>query len=202
MRLPGNLVLARVHYRCLSALLISIALVGGCARQPPPPLPPPVELPVPEIDPWPGVLAQAQRLVEAGNYDAADRVLANYALEHHGTPEGAEADFWRALFKVDPFNRGVTTRMKLAALDTYLHGGPAMPRYMEVLVLRRLVEMIDSTRAVVAAVQDSAQARSSARDEEVRRISEELDKAVAELERIRRRLAPRPPDRRPPPPRR
>lgn len=196
----GSAVRGRACHRTAAALLISLVVTGGCVRQPPPPLPPPVELPVPEIDPWPGILAQAQRLVEAGDYDAADRVLARYALEHQGSPEGAEADFWRALFKVDPFNRGVTTRMKLAALDTYLHGGPSMPRYMEVLILRRLVETIDSTRAVVAAVQDSAQARSSARDEEVRRISEELDKAVAELERIRRRLAPRPPDRRPPPP--
>lgn len=182
------------------ALLIGLAAGLGCARPLPPPPPPPIELPVPELDPWPGILAQAHRLVEVGDYAAADRVLAAYAIEHQGTPEGAEADFWRALFKVDPLNRAVTTREKYAALDTYLHGGPTMPRYLEVQILRRLMESVDSTRAVVAAVQDTAEARATARDDEVRRISEELDKAVAELERIRRRLVPRPPDRRPPPP--
>lgn len=183
----------------VTALAIAVG-VGGCARRAPPPLPPPITMPIPEIDPWPGVLAQAKRLAEDGHYGPADRLLADYAVKHQGTAQGAEADFWRALFRVDPLNTESSTREQLAALDAYLHGGPSQPRYLEALILRRLVEAADSARAVVAEVHAAVEARTARRDDEVRRISDELEKAVAELERIRRRLAPRPNDRKPPPP--
>jgi hypothetical protein len=165
-------------------------------RTPPPPAP----TPIPDISPWPGVLVRAQRLADAGRYEEADAVLADFAVTHQGTAEGAEADFWRALFKSDPLNPVGSVREQLAALDTYLNAGPETPRYAEVQVLRRLVEAVDSTRALVVAVRAAALARSEAKNDEVKRLSDELEKAVTELERIRRRLAPRPEDRKPPPP--
>lgn len=182
----------------------ALLLLAACARQPlPEPVPPP-PTPLPEISPWPGILVRAQRLTERGQYAEADQVLAEFAVAHPRTPEGAEADFWRALFKADPLNPEVPVREQLAALDTYLSGGPDMPRYVEALVLRRLVETVDSTRSLVVAVRAAADARVDAKNDEVKRLSQELEKTVAELDRIRRRLVPRPPPdttaaRKPPP---
>lgn len=176
-----------------------LLLLAACASQPVPVPPPPPPTPLPQISPWPGILVRAQRLVERGRYGEADQVLAEFAVQHAGTPEGAEADFWRAVFKADPSNPEVTVREQLAALDTYLSGGPELPRYVEVLVLRRLVETVDSTRSLVVAVRAAADARVDAKNDEVKRLSDELEKTVAELDRIRRRLVPRPEERRPPP---
>jgi hypothetical protein len=127
--------------------------------------------------------------------------LADFAVQHAGSPEGAEADFWRALLRADPLNGAATVRDQLAALDTYLQGGSSQPRYLEAQILRRLVEQVDSLRSVVVGVRAAAQARERARGDEVRRLADELEKALAELVRIRRRLAPRPEDRKPPDPR-
>jgi hypothetical protein len=156
--------------------------------------------PVEELSPWPGILASAQRLADAGRFADADRQLAEFAISRPGSTEGAEADFWRALFKSDPLNSEVDVRDQLAAWDTYLHGGPSMPRYGEAQILRRMVEVIDSTRAYIVAVRATAQARERAKSDEVKRLSDELEKAVAELERIRRRLVPKPDEKKPPPP--
>lgn len=180
-------------------ILASLAGAVGCSRRAAP-----VVVPVPAAvdtaSPWPAILRQVQQLADEGDYAGAERLLGDFAVQRAGTAEGAEADFWRALLRADPQNGTPTVRDQLAALDTYLHGGPERPRYLEALVLRRLVEQVDSLRAVVVAVRVAAQARERARGDEVRRISDELEKALAELERIRRRLAPRPEDRKPPPP--
>jgi len=69
-----------------------------------------------------------------------------------------------------------------------------LPRYEEAVILRRMVETIDSTRSVIVAVRAAADARDRAKNDEVRRLSDELEKTVAELERVRRRLVPKPPD--------
>lgn len=155
------------------------------------------ELPAP-ISPLPGVLHRAQELADRGQFLEADRVLADFAISRPGTPEGAEADFWRALLRADPANSQATVRDQLAAIDAYLSGGPEMPRYMEALIVRRLVETADSARSMITAVRAAAQARERAKEDEARRLAEELEKALAELDRIRRRLAPKPPDPKPP----
>jgi hypothetical protein len=146
------------------------------------------------------VLARAQRLADAGRYGEVERLLSDFAVAHPGTPEGADADFWRAMFKADPLNRDVDIREQLAAFDTYLNAGPSAARYAEAQVMRRLLEFVDSTRAVVVAVRAAASARERAKSDEVKRLSDELEKSVAELERIRRRLTPKPEEKKPPPP--
>jgi hypothetical protein len=198
-RTPAPAGTARPRWRD-RALAASLLLVVACTAPPVRPPAPPPPTPIPEISPWPGVLVRAQRLADAGRYAAADEVLADFAVKNQGTAEGAEADFWRALLKADPLNPETSVREQLAALDTYLNGGPDMPRYVEAQVLRRLVEAVDSTRALVVAVRTAAGARAEAKNDEVKRLADELEKAVAELERIRRRLAPRPDERKPPPP--
>jgi acyl-CoA reductase-like NAD-dependent aldehyde dehydrogenase len=139
------------------------------------------------------VLASARRAAEGGHFQDADRILGEFAAQHPQSAEGAEANFWRALFRADPANTESTIREQLAAFDAYLTGGASRPRYTEAQVLRRMVEVIDSTRALIVAVRASADAREHAKADEVKRISDELEKAVTELERIKRRLTPKPP---------
>jgi hypothetical protein len=187
----------------VALVLVSLAVAGsalGCSRRAVP-----LTAPQPAVADtaarWPATLLEAQRLADNGHYTAAERLLADFAVQHAGSPEGAEADFWRALLRADPLNGAATVRDQLAALDTYLQGGSSQPRYLEAQILRRLVEQVDSLRSVVVGVRAAAQARERARGDEVRRLADELEKALAELVRIRRRLAPRPEDRKPPDPR-
>lgn len=177
---------------------ILCSLGAACFKQPPPP-PALVLPPLPAVSPWPGILSTAQRLADGGRFAEADRLLADFAVSQPNTPEGAEADFFRALFKSDPLNPDANTRDQLAAFDTYLHGGTSMPRYSEAQVLRRMIEVVDSTQALIVAVRASSAARERAKNDEVRRLLEELEKAVAEMERIKRRLTPKPDEKKPPP---
>jgi hypothetical protein len=183
--------------RLMPSLALAI-VVGGCNRPTPvPPAPSPEPAPV-VVSPWPGVLASARRAVDARRYTEADRILGEFAVQHAQTAEGAEADFWRALFRADPANTESTVREQLAAFDSYLTGGPSLPRYTEAQVLRRMVEAMDSTRALIVAVRAAADARERAKNDEVKRLSDELEKTVTEMERIRRRLAPKPEEKKPP----
>jgi len=184
---------ARVARLAVSAAVA--ALVVAC-RQPPPPPPPapaPIVIPAaPTLSPWVGTLARALREAENGRFEEAERLLSEFSVGNAGTPEGAESDFWRALLKTDPANRDVTPRESMALYDAYLSGGSALPRYAEALILRRVVESMDSTRVLLSTVRASAEARQKARDDEIRRLNDLLDRTAAELERIKRRLAPKP----------
>src|SRR6185503_9038288 len=135
--------------------VLVLALVSACSRpRPPEVVPPPVAEPevVAAVSPWPGLLLGARRAVEHGDYDEADRIVSEFARAHANSPEGMESDYYRALFKSDPANVSVSLREQLAALDTYLGGGPTLPRYTDAMILRRLVEAVDSARAQVLAV--------------------------------------------------
>jgi hypothetical protein len=173
--------------------LMVAGLVAGCARpaaapplqQAPPPAPPPISA-------WPGTLAMAGRAAEQGKYAEADAILAKYALDHAGSADGTEADFWRALLRLDPFNTRATLRDAITALDSYLNAGPASARYAEARILRRLLESIDSSRAQLVVARAAADSRDRTRDEEIKKLGDELDKTMAELDRIRRRLAQKP----------
>jgi hypothetical protein len=186
--------------RTLGSLAL-VALATAClARHPRPETAPTPPIPAaPTVSPWPGVLASARRAADAGRFADADRVLSEFAVQHPQSPEGAEADFWRALFRSDPANRDATIREQLAAFDSYLNGGPSLPRYAEAKILRRMVETVDSARAVIVAVRAAADVRERAKNDEVKRLSDELEKALAEMERIRRRLSPKPDEKKPPP---
>ncbi|MFN8572831.1 MAG: hypothetical protein U0132_12355 [Gemmatimonadaceae bacterium] len=167
-------------------------VLAGCSRPAQRPVPiaaPPVLPPVAAVSPWPGILRQAQQAADAGDYATADRLLAEFGVAHPKTPEGAEADFFRALYKADPPNAAATIREQLGAFDAYLVGGSAQPHYAEAIVLRRLLESTDSLRALVAAVRTTQDARARAREDEIRRLTDVLEKTTAELERIKRRLA-------------
>jgi hypothetical protein len=169
----------------VAAVACHRAAPAPAVQQAPTPAPPP-------ISPWPGTLANAARATGLGKYDEADEILAKFALEHPGTPEGAEADFWRAMFRLDPFNTKASLRDAMTALDSYINAGPATARYAEARILRRLLESLDSSRTQLAAARAAADTRDRVRDEEIRKLGDELDKTMAELDRIRRRLAQKP----------
>ena len=84
-------------------LVSSLAGAVGCSRRTPP-----VVVPVPAAvdtaSPWPAILRQVQQLADEGDYAGAERLLGDFAVQHAGTAEGAEADFWRALLRADPQN--------------------------------------------------------------------------------------------------
>lgn len=177
------------------AALALAGVIGACQRPAPTPPAPiiPEIIPAPPISPWPGTLSSALRAAETGGFVEADRILTEFSVKHAGTADGAESDFWRALLKTDPANRRVTPRESMALYDAYLGGGPTLPRHAEALILRRVVESLDSTRSLLATVRASADAREKSRDEEIRRLNDVVDRTTAELERIKRRLAPRQP---------
>lgn len=173
-------------------VLFSLLACASTRRAPAPAPAPPtpsVLTDVAPVSPWPGVLREAMQAAESGDYARADRLLAEWGLAHPKSPEGAEADFYRALWKIDPANKGPTIREQLAFVDAYLNGGPSQPHYQEAWVLRRLAETADSLRGVVDAVRSTQETRTRVKDDEIRRLTDMLEKTTAELERIKRRLA-------------
>jgi hypothetical protein len=175
--------------------VVGSVLLGACRRPPAPlPVPPPapIEIPSPTLSQWPGTLASALRAAETGRFAEAERILTDFSIANAGNAEGAESDFWRALLKTDPVNRAVTARESMALYDAYLSGGASLPRYAEAMILRRVVESLDSTRSLLTTMRSSAEAREKSRDDEIRRLNDLLDRTTAELERIKRRLVPKP----------
>ena len=173
-----------------------LCVVAACARpaqirvaqqEPAPATPPPISA-------WPGVLAAAVRATSQGRHAQADSILAKHALDHAGSAEGLEADYWRALIRLDPFNTASSLREALAGLDSYINAGPTTARYEEARILRRMVESLDSSRTQLTATRAQADSRDRARDDEIRKLGDELEKTMAELDRIRRRLAQKPND--------
>ena len=159
---------------------------------------------------WERTRAETRRNVDRGNYHAADRLLAEFARVHPNTAEARETAFWRAAYLVDPANTLGSLEGGIAALDGYLASAPDGWYRNEALILQRTAmaarglasgasrRWAPDTVVVVTPVRDSA-ARPRAnpsRDEEIAelrsalaRSKAELDKANAELERIKKRLA-------------
>jgi hypothetical protein len=141
-------------------------------------------------------LQQAETEVLASRFGVADRLLADFAERHPNAPENVEVAFWRALFKLDPANQTAGPRDAIALLDAYLSARQTVAHRGAATSLRRVAVALDRGPPAVAASPTSSPAATGARvDEkayadEVQRLKEELAKANAELERIKRRVAP------------
>jgi hypothetical protein len=151
-------------------------------------------LPIP--DPrteWADALAQADREALAGRFGVADRVLADFAERHPTLHESYNALFWRAFYKLDPANTTATPREAQLLLDSYLSASVSVSHRGAATSLRRIAIALDrpAAGAVAGAPSPSSAATPSdrSRDEEVARLKDELAKANAELERIKRRVA-------------
>jgi hypothetical protein len=151
--------------------------------------------PVPQ-DEWTTSLVQAGQEVSAGRYAVADHLLADYSTHNPATNQATESLYWRALYKLDPANPNASTSEASVLLDNYLAASTGTHR-TEAGALRRMAGLIESQNAAAAAVvAASAQkpdpakvADDKAKDEELQRVKDELTKANAELDRIKRRLA-------------
>jgi hypothetical protein len=142
---------------------------------------------------WTASLAQASQEVQSNRYAVADRLLADFVARYPNSPEALESSYWRALFKLDPANPATAPHEAGVLLDGYLATPAAGAHRTEAAVLRRVASSLEPrpalTAAAPAAPPGAARADDKARDDELQRLKDELAKANAELERIKRRLA-------------
>jgi hypothetical protein len=138
-------------------------------------------------------IAQAATEASAGRYGVADKLLSDYSTRYPATAEAADATYWRALFKLDPANPNASPRDAAQLLDTYIATNLGTHK-AEAQALRRVAGAIEAraiaaTNSITAPKMELPKPEDLAKDEELRRVKEELAKATAELERIKRRLA-------------
>lgn len=159
---------------------------------------------------WSRTRLETRRNIEAGNYHAADRLLAEFARVHPNTREARESAFWRAAYMVDPGNTLGSLEAGVAALDAYLATEPEGWYRNEAAILKRTALAAQGLVAgastgwvppppavIVVESRDSApEAPRRSRDEEIAELRNQLSKtradlaeANAELERIKKRLA-------------
>jgi hypothetical protein len=148
---------------------------------------------VAELSPWVGAAAEARSFMQQGLYQEADAVLKAFGLQFRHTPDGLESDFLRAMLRADSQFPAATAAERTMLLDSYLALGPSAPHFAEARALRSVMLRADADRQVSDSARLAAEARVKARDEEIRRLTDDLMKANTELERIRRRLTPRAP---------
>lgn len=182
--------------RLLATTLVvaTAALLPACnTRRPTSPLVPAATLA------WATTLGDAQRAAADGRFDDADRFLSGFATRYADSPEAAEARYWLALFKLDPANRQGSAHNAVADLDAYLAYSGALEHRTEGLALRRVAALVDTLWAAAQAPKIEPPSPSPAdvaalraKDDEIARLRDSLTKTSAELERVRKRLAPRP----------
>jgi hypothetical protein len=164
--------------------LIAVLIVATACAGPPAPA-----TPSPAVE-FAAVIEQSRQKVEAGDYPAADRILSDYALRHQGSQEAREISFWRAMYIVDPANRTASVEQGIKAIDIYLASEGAIWYRPQAEVLRRTALVLQSVRQ--APVPKQVNGRDTvfiSREEETAALRDQLAKANAELERIKKRLA-------------
>ena len=173
-------------------LLALVALSVACPRPSRPKAAPP---PRPSVE-WPAVLGDAQRAWQAGRFDDATRVLTTFRDQFSGSREAAEVLYWRAALELDPTNTAGSTQAAAQSLDAYLALDSIQHRE-EAALLRRVSGLITSLSADVQASkavpppQPAPPAVLREKDDEILRLRDSLTKTSAELERVRKRLAPK-----------
>jgi hypothetical protein len=168
----------------LSYLAVCVALTVGCSRKTEVAKPP-----APEIA-FQTAVTSASKRVETGDYTGADRVLSDYALAHKGTPEANEIGFWRALYMVDPSNKNASVAEGLRAMNIYLANPTSKMYRAQAEAIKRVAMLTQSLRAQQA--QTKVVGRDTVyvtREDEIAGLKDQLAKANAELDRIKKRLA-------------
>ena len=147
-------------------------------------------MPTPPAEPpWLAPFAAVQAAVDSGRFSAADSILAEFDRTEATARDSSESAFWRALLKSDPRNPAFTPAGARAALEAYAATDHSRHQ-TEVAVLLRLLTASDSLRALQSTQRTATEARDKARDEEMQRLRDDLARTQAELDRIKRRLAP------------
>jgi len=170
--------------------LVAAVLVVSACRHPAPPPKPTVEVPVPALPvepPWVKTISSVRAALDAGQFGIADSILAAFERSEAGTPDASEGAFWRAMLRADPRNPAFSPSDARMALDAYI-ALPDARRRPEAMVMLRLLTLSDSLRSSGSAQRSAADARDRAKDDELLRLRDELQKTQAELDRIKRRL--------------
>ncbi|MEP6991329.1 MAG: hypothetical protein ABJA80_10410, partial [bacterium] len=138
---------------------------------------------------WTPLMLQAAQESAAGRYAVADQLLADFSTRYPASVEASDALYWRAVYKLDPGNSASTPRDAGVLLDGYLASGATAHR-TEAHTLRRVATALDARATAVATPPkvDVVKVDDKVRDEEIQRLKDELAKANAELDRIKRRL--------------
>jgi len=167
--------------------IATLALLAACV--PPRHVPEPAPLPTAASE-WPATYVATMAAARAGQLDSADHALTTFAQRFPGTAEAREVPYWRALLKLDSASVG-GSREAVALLRGYLADSATVLHRTEAATLLRLQQALDARAAAIAAQPPAATVRPDdrARDEEMQRLREDLARANAELERIKRRLA-------------
>ena len=147
---------------------------------------------------WPVVLITAQNDVDQARHDEADRRLREFAAEYAQSAEALESTYWRAVFMLDPANTTGTPREAAGLLERYLAARSPLVHRAEATVLQRLAKNLATPREGQPATPAPARASDPAREAEIKALKDELEATKAELERIKKRVAP-PPTTTPPP---
>ena len=167
--------------RSPAMIALALLLASGCIHRP--------RFLQPEAQrAWPATYLSAQNAADRGAYDDADKLLADFARGHPNTAQAAEANYWRAVYKLDPANKGASTRDAIAGLDAYI-ASTNVDHRGEATTLRRLATQLLSLDKALAQKPDEAPVAAKSRDEEVQKLRDELQATKDELERIKRRLA-------------
>lgn len=166
------------------AIAVSGLAAAGCAPARSNQLPAPVPT-------YASTLAAAQKRADSGDYAGADRILSDFALRTPNRAEGQEISFWRALYLVDPANRSSSMAEGMRALDIYLKTPGAVNYRPQAQVLKRTAQSVQALRQASAAI-PKVIGRDTVfvtREDEIVELKDQLAKANAELERIKKRLA-------------
>ena len=165
------------------ALILLALAAAACSKQPV------TTAPRPAAE-FANAIEAARQKVDSGDYTGADRVLADFALAHQGKVEAREIAFWRALYIVDPANKTGSTAQGIRALEAYLANlGPIWYR-PQAEVLRRTALVVQQVKlAQLPRPINGRDTVTVTREEELAALRDQLAKANAELERIKKRLA-------------
>ena len=148
---------------------------------------------------WRMTAARVSVEAEAGRYADVERLLAEFQRTHEGSAQAPDAAFARALYRLDPANGVATAAEARALVDSLLPVTTDTARRGDLALVRRVAVAFESRPAVVrvpvaggTSATPTAPAKPEelkSKDDEIARLKEELGKANAELERVRRRLA-------------
>ena len=191
--------------RRLVLIALGVALTASCARfqrhrAPVAPPPPPSAAEVAASE-WPLARAAAHQAAVGGKFTRVDSILRAFSASYPGTESAADALFYRSFYKLDPALETTApaenVREARQGLEAYIAGGAMQPHYAEALTLRRIAAHLDSLHTAADQVRpvlgtQTARDTLKLRDDEILRLKAELEQTKSEMERLRRRLTPRP----------
>ena len=171
-------------------LVASLFLLSGCiSRQQLPPEPTPAER-------LAEALTSARIAAAAGQREEADVILARFIAANPSTPEAREAEYVRAILRLEAATSRADRDEAGRSLDAYLADTAMTAHQAEARILRRILTVIDSVSLVTDSANVAARQAAAAREEELKKeiqtLKEQLDKTNEELTRIKRRLGSRP----------